>query len=130
MEIKTRYYVCNCCFDIRTFIISKSQGKSKQVLKFHTAIFEDENLSFQLCDAFGVLCLICVYIILRDKDYGKKEYARNILNISDDKTFGPRLFKNFLHEIAHMFDDNDDEKFYSQIGFLFSGMCIVFMYGF
>ena len=87
--------------------------KSKQELKFHTAIFEDKNLSFQLSDVFGVSCPRCVYIIPRDKAYRKKKYVRNILNNSYDKTFDPRLFKNFLHEIAHMFDDNNDKKFYS-----------------
>ena len=85
MEIKTRYYVCNCFFDILTFIKSKNQKriskltkiceKSKQLLKFHTTFFEDETLCFQLSDEFGVSCLRCVYSIQKDKGYQKKNMS-------------------------------------------------------
>ena len=46
--------------------------KSKQVLKLYTTVFEDETLSFQLSDEFGVSFLRCVYPIPRDKSYQKK----------------------------------------------------------
>ena len=37
------------------------------------------------------------------------------MNNSCDKTFGPRLFKNCLHKMAHMFDNNNDRNFYNWI---------------
>ena len=55
----------------------------------------------------------------------KKIYVKNILNNACDKTFGPRLFKNCLHKMAHMFDNNDDKTFIIRL--FVSAPWIIFM---
>ena len=85
------------------------------MLKFHTTVLENETLSFQPTNEFGVSCSRCVYGIQRDKGYQKREYVRNILNNSCDKTFGLRFLKNCLHKLDHIFDSNNDKNFYNWI---------------
>ena len=94
--------VCNFFFLILLIlVVSKNQGiyelmelceKSKKRLKFHTAIFEYEELTFQVSDEFGAACLRCVYVILRDKSYQRKDHQRNLLNNNCEKTEKKNLY--------------------------------------
>ena len=45
----------------------------------------------------------------------KKRICKEYLNNNCDKTFGPRIFKNCLQKMGHMFDNKNEKNFCSWI---------------